>query len=477
MKTRTPIAFFLIALFLVFAAPTWVDAAWQAEGLPLATGTSNQDLPLVIPDGTGGSIIFWEDDIFGYKKLFAQRLDRYGDKLWTVEGVEVSSRAANQRYPSAVADGNGGCLVFWDDNLGTYTQIYGQHLNAQGARLWGVQGQAVSAYDANQARSAAVGDGSGGAVVVWRDWRNDTGNGDVDLLALRLSGAGASLYPWGNRLVSTALTAEGKPFAVGDGTGGVFVCWATDENNQDNNNIFAQRLNAVGEVQWGSYGTTVCSSAGYQGLSVAALDGSGGLWVAWEDRRTSDTAIYMQRLASDGTAQWVANGVIISGSSESAISPNMMADNSGGAFVLFEARRVSGYGLFVRHIRNTGFMLFDDDKTIYSGSGFSWDGLLPIVADGRGGCYVVWPDSRTGTHRLYAQHVNAADQMTWPQNGIPVADFSCYQDYPSLAADGANGAVCAWRDGRAVGSDLDVYAQRLMASPPLSGPFLLLLDQ
>lgn len=465
MKIHTPIDCFFIVLFLVFAAPTWAGTVWQAEGLLLAGGTGDQDLPLVIPDGTGGSIIFWEDDNEGYSKLFAQRLDRNGDKLWSASGgVEVSSRAAEQRYPSAVSDGNGGCLVFWDDALGTYTQIYGQHLNSQGARLWGIQGRAVSAYAANQGYSAAVSDGSGGAVVVWRDWRYYTvQNGDTDLRALRLNGEGNPL--WGSNLVSTALTPEGNPFAVGDGMGGVFVCWATDENNQDNNNVFAQRLNNFGLKQWGNHGITLCDSAGYQGPPAAALDGTGGLWVVWEDRRSSDTAVYMQHLASDGTAQWLANGIIISGTSKRAICPTIVADTSGGAFVLLNVERLSGYGLFVRHIRNVGFILLDDDQTIYSGPGFGWDGPLPIVADGGGGCYVVWPDSRSGTERLYAQHVSAADQVTFLQNGIPVADFSSYQSYPSMATDGVNGAVCAWRDGRAASLNLDVYAQRLMASP------------
>ena len=463
---------FLFFILLPVAASR-AGTAWQSQGLPLATGAGNQDLPVIISDGTGGTVVIWQDDGPGYEKLYAQRLDRYGAKLWNPSGNAVSSRAADQRYPTGVPDGSGGCLVFWTDDFGANRQIYGQHISSQGALLWTSQGQAVDPRTHDQDKAVAVSDGSGGAVVVWRDWRNVSGgNDDVDLYAQRVSVGGAALYAGGSTLVSLSTQKESDPFTVGDHAGGVFIAWGTDQPNLDDNNVYAQQLNDQGTRQWGYYGVTLCEFAGYQSQPTAVLGPSGGLWAAWEDHRPSARGIYMQLLDSYGNPQWATGGTIVSGTSQYPLSPTMTTDGAGGAFVLFGAERNSVYGLYVRHVRNTVFMLLDDHVTIYGGGGFNWDGPLPIVSDGNGGCYVVWPDGRTGTERLYGQHVNSGDRVSWKQGGIPLVGYSSYQSYPYLSEDTLHGAVCGWRDSRGLG--LDVYAQRLTATPPLSALYFLL---
>jgi len=459
----------LASLFLLLFSVTASNAGttWHHHGVPLAIGSGNQDLPLVLSDGESGAIVIWEDDNPGYEKLYAQRLDRYGNKLWFQPGIAVSLRAGTQRYPTGVPDGEGGCLVFWTDSFGSTRQIFGQHINSQGDLLWSGYGHAVDPRIYEQDQPAAVSDGSGGAIVVWQDWRNDTGNGDIDLFTQRLSGEGTVLYPGGSKLVSLSTEREVRPFALGDQAGGIFITWGTDQLDWDDNNVYAQRLNADGARQWGTHGVALCQYAGYQGQPTAVSGPSGGFWIAWEDHRPSGRGIYMQLLDAYGTPQWVTGGIIISGYSYYPLSPTVATDGAGGAFVLFPAERNSTYGLYLRHVKNTGFMLFDDVVTIYEGGGFTWDGPLPIVPDGRGGCYAVWPDNRTGIERLYGQHVNSRDRVSWNPDGIPLAAYSDYQSYPSLSEDTLHGAVCAWRDGRGLG--LDVYVQRLMDPAALTG--------
>lgn len=89
---------------------------------------------------------------------------------------------------------------------------------------------------------------------------------------------------------------------TGDGQGGAIAIWV------DNSDLFAQRIDATGNIQWGPVGVPVCTAAGEQMAPAAVPDGNGGAIIIWQDHR-GGTAIYAQRLNHDGIAQWASNGV------------------------------------------------------------------------------------------------------------------------------------------------------------------------
>ena len=235
----------LLAVFI--APPARAGVGWPADGLEVASGATAQREPLVVADGSGGSIIIWADTSTGAETLYAQRFTRQGQRLWPGGGVPLTTTLppSYQRYPTAVPDGYGGCLVFWQDNRGTYTQIYGQHLTYIGTRGWGEDAMVPEPNTAHQTQPAAVSDGVGGAVVVWRDWRNAGESGDVDLYATRVGTSGAALYTEHPAIVSSAVTVEGAPVLAGYGVGGVLVGWATAQTDQTGRDI----LRSIPELQ------------------------------------------------------------------------------------------------------------------------------------------------------------------------------------------------------------------------------------
>src|SRR5437868_2622448 len=86
-----------------------------------------------------------------------------------------------------------------------------------------------------------------------------------------------------------------------------------------------------------------------------------------------------------------------------------------------------------------------------------------VVSDGRGGALVTWQDSRpsaTGTD-IYAQHILASGIVdpAWPADGRAVCAASGSQGSPTLAADGAGGAIITWSDSR--NPSADIYAQHV----------------
>ncbi|MBI5709007.1 MAG: hypothetical protein HZC42_01710, partial [Candidatus Eisenbacteria bacterium] len=89
-----------------------------------------------------------------------------------------------------------------------------------------------------------------------------------------------------------------------------------------------------------------------------------------------------------------------------------------------------------------------------------------IVADGAGGAIVTWHDYRSGTsYDIYAQHVLASGAVdpAWPANGRALCTAANNQYYPTIVADGAGGAIVTWYDLRS-GTNWDIYAQHVLAS-------------
>ena len=124
--------------------------------------------------------------------------------------------------------------------------------------------------------------------------------------------AGAALCLWPddpaqNVPVCTAEHIQEFPFVVTDGAGGVIAIWHDVRNG--NRDIYAQRINAEGEMQWSLNGIAVYAGEHEQGWPVAVSDGAGGAIIAWGDGRNNRLDIYAQRVDANGKILWDTAGV------------------------------------------------------------------------------------------------------------------------------------------------------------------------
>lgn len=80
------------------------------------------------------------------------------------------------------------------------------------------------------------------------------------------------------------------PAVVSDGAGGAIISWA-DERGVGYD-IFVQRLNGAGALQWPVAGVAI-TNQGYDQTSPAIIsDGFGGAIMTWQDQRTGGFDIY-----------------------------------------------------------------------------------------------------------------------------------------------------------------------------------------
>jgi hypothetical protein len=294
---RTPWAFACVLSWGVLFAVGPARAEWHLDGVPASTGATNQASPKAISDGAGGAILVWSDTRTGSSgaDIYAQRLDKWGNPLWGAAGVALCTAAGGQVSPEIVPDGAGGAIVVWQDiRSATHYDIYAQRISAAGNPLWSADGLALCTATGDQTDPRAIPDGSGGAIVVWIDSR---GGSYTDIYAQRVASWGVPVWEADGVAVCTAYQNQLFPAIASDGSGGAIIVWQDARSaGSSDNDIYAQRVDAAGYIQWSSNGMAVCTAAGNQYSPTLATDGDGNAIVAWEDVRSFSYTIYAQRV-------------------------------------------------------------------------------------------------------------------------------------------------------------------------------------
>ena len=357
----------------------------------------------------------------------------------------------------------------------TAFDIYAQRVNHDGQIQWGAKGRLVCGALGNQDQPTIVSDGDAGAFITW----HSASLGPVGVQHIDDSGYPASGWPANG----VTLTATGNyPTIVSDDSLGAIVAWEDIRSGTNNPDIYAQRITAAGVLLWGANGVTLWAATGYQQFPKIVSDGSNGAIVAWQDGRNTQTQgfdIYVQRVTAGGQTSWTTNGVTLCAASEPQQYVQLVEDGNGGAIVTWQdERNGEDADIYAQRVNASG----TPQWTTYGVAlcGIEGDQLYPtIVSDGAHGAIVTWQDYRSGTNwDIHAQLVTAAGATWWGDgfNGAVVCDATGDQlannaagfIYPSIAPDGAGGAIVTWEDHR--GAKANVYARRVIvpATPAIS---------
>ncbi len=272
------------------------DTLWAANGIPIDTSLGDQYLYDAVPDGSGGAIIVYTDTRSGDGDIYAQRFDVNGNHLWDSAGVAVCVEPGWPANPLVVATSDGGACVTWIDYRNGYSDVYIQKMDQDGQMLWQSGGMAVCPAYWNKYSAQIVEDGAGGAIVVWYDERSY-----YETYAQRVASDGSRAWAENGVIVFNAY-GDGDPRIVSDGAGGVIVTLDIYWDEEQPNNIYAQRLDHDGSPLWGPKGATVCAAASNQYEPALAPDGRGGAIVTWVDYRSDNgySDIYSQRIGPSG---------------------------------------------------------------------------------------------------------------------------------------------------------------------------------
>ncbi|NOY06344.1 MAG: hypothetical protein GXO82_06900, partial [Chlorobi bacterium] len=378
---------------------------WGSGGVPVCTVASNKLTRGVVSDGAGGAIVIWEDDrnTVDYD-LYAQRIDGSGNLLWAIDGVAVAAAGGEQTMAQAISDGAGGVIVTWYDGRSMVDKdIYAQRLDAAGNPLWAANGIVISAETGNQIYPAIVSDGWGGAIIVWMDARTSP---NYDLYAQRVDASGNLKLPVAGRIVCNYTSTQNFPTIVSDGAHGVIVAWQDDRSGVSQD-IYAQRLDYTGQRVWAWDGVPVCTATGWQSYAGMAVDDSSGVFIAWADQRGANEDIYAQHIDENGNSLWAVDGVAVRiGSYDDACCPEIMSDGMGGVIIAWEDIRIVGdEDIYVQRLDRDGNAKWQLNGLVVCKEANS-QYYTKIASMDPGSAIITWYDFRYGASKVYAQRID-----------------------------------------------------------------------
>ncbi|NVM03088.1 MAG: hypothetical protein HWN67_12170, partial [Candidatus Helarchaeota archaeon] len=209
----------------------------------------------------------------------------------TANGTAICTAAYTQRYVQLCSDGAGGAIITWDDSRGTSRDIYAQRVNSSGGMEWTGNGIAITTENNLQVSPQLCSDGAGGAIITWDDRRVDG--------------------------IST--------------------------------DIYVQRVNSSGGVEWAANGTAICTATDNQYYVQLCSDGAGGAIITWEDYRTSGTVdIYAQIVSSDGNIKRATDGMVICNAGNNQRFPQICKASLGGTIISWQDYRDGNWDVYAQ---------------------------------------------------------------------------------------------------------------------------------
>ena len=451
--TRLPGTLAFILLFTILLPLTAGQTQWIEDGIELCTESYTQHGSCAVNDGADGAIIAWLDYRNGSNYgIYAQRLDRYGNELWTAGGLGIVTIPVSQSSMRMIPDGEGGAILAWQDNRNGNTDVFAIRIGPDGSPLWTAGGVSVCTALGSQFDILIVSDGAGGAIFAWEDYRVS----DYDIYAQAIDAGGSTKWTANGVVISSANSHQLDPRLATDNNGGAVITWFDSRAGSSNNDIYAQRINSSGAVQWTVNGLAVCTESENQLYPLIARTGWGDFVIVWEDDRNigSGTDIYAQAFSPTGTELWSSGGIPISPYTED--QEHLAITGAEGEFVIiaWEDRgtlRISKFG-------TSSFSEWVEYGMVVCSRWLS-NGKPLLVYDDQGGAIVVWFDARNGSADIFAQHVDSDGKTIWAETGIPLTTALQAQYDHAICPDGEGGVCVSWTDYR--DSEYDIYAQRM----------------
>lgn len=436
-------------------------AQWSADptlNTAVVTDINQQNACQMTTDGKGGVIIAWWDNdlVSGDYNIYAQRISSGGQVRWAARGVAICTNPAFQHTPHMTSDGEGGAIIAWFDQRNVKNEIFVQKIDSSGNIKWTADGVSVGTVETHyqQGSPVVVSDGAGGVIIAFEDWRGDFYNAERGIRAQRISSSGSIM--WGAGGVALNGTGGGEvPQIISDGNGGAIVAWDQYVGVYPNGNsdVYAQKVSANGAIAWADSGLVVCSDSHSQVFPQLTRDGNGGAIISWQDNRHGSYAnLYAQKVNAAGMIQWDQNGIEVCATPSSQVNQVMMSDGNGGAFIAWQFGSNSAA---MQRLNGSGSLLWAEGGVTVSG-----DARYPqFTSDGSTGVIITWYN---GSGNVYAQRVDIDGNTLWYVNGIEVCTNSSNQSSPKITADSRGGAIICWDDYRNLPTtSTDIYVQRI----------------
>jgi hypothetical protein len=398
------------------------NGAPEGPSTAICDAPGHQMLSGFIDDGAGGGIVGWTDFAAADPRFYAQRIDGDAVPLWAANGLLFCDAGGGREGLQFVTDGAGGAIFTWSDRRDAFSpDIYAQRVSAAGSAMWATNGKVVCNLSPQLPGIAS--DGAGGAIIAWGEGRFI---GPV-LYAQRVDASGADQWATNGVIIGDyTLTTFSPPFVLGavpaPGNSAVIMLkeMAFDPPTYELRHVlYVQKVNDAGAAQWGTSGRTVCNALARVEFERIVDDGSGGVYVAWSDHRGSPADVYAQHVDAAGNISWNGNGNVVCGS-PSWQTLGGMTRSGGDIFLTWGDRRSGLTDVYAQRVNSSGAGVWTGNGVVVSDAtrGQAFPAIAPWESATPERLYVAWTDNRTGSREAQIQRLDLSGVSQWTTDGV-----------------------------------------------------------
>ncbi len=442
----------LVLLALTLVGNSYADPrVWDTDGVAVRKGYDLRWQGQVARSETGSNLVVWTDGREERIALIGQLYSPQGDPQWGHNGMLLARSEGIGIYDPEIVRSEDGWFAFWFDydiRIEGEDEIYVgrpklMKYSDEGDPLWpdperiGISMWPEEIDNFNDGYWGIVPDGAGGAYVQW--------SRRTAIYVQRVNSDGTIAWPTAFELDS----GSWMPFfkMVDDGLGNAFICWTISTE------IYLEKLDPNGILLWDEPVHVQTNSSFRSDLNVAA-DGTGGVIVAWNDRRHEPSFdIYMQRVSNTGQQLWQFNGVRVSESNSNVHSLRLAACVDGNSID----------GVLVQWVQQIGF---DQDALVAQkvnlNGGIVWSAggeelctnnspqvtidEPRLLSDRSGGLIACWSEYEDLSERLIKlTRLNAAGEQAWAGHCAVTVSDSGWISTGRAAIGGNDNILTLWR--------------------------------
>ncbi len=359
----------------------------------------------------------------------------------------ISNQSGEQTIPKVAVTSDGGCYISWYNNSSGNYDMYLQRLDNSGIPQWRDNGILISGHQQSSWLTDydMTVDNEDNAIVTFNDIR---AGGDWDIYAYRISPVGDFLWGEDGLVISDNSAFEADPKVIVTTSGNMVFTW------QEEDTVCLRKVNASGIDMWeppikqfySEYGLT------YPRITVAPDDGvilqylmalSGGWW--------PPKNLYACKFNADGNSVWPDDTVAVSvaGGFGPQMRPNIIADGSGGAYSFwYDSRDGADLHAYAQHINTDGSIAWTDNGVLLSTASGEMQSNPEIAFWGSTADPMFFFQTMNMSQTLdgiRGQRVDATGNRLWREEGAVLMPLAS----PSLSSIGAqplaDGAIIAYK--------------------------------
>lgn len=390
----------------------------------------------------------------GFGKTFSQWVSNPETNTKLVSGL------VNPCNISAVEDLKGGSFIFWEDNKsGSHKDISFLHIDNNGKPDFRTDGKNVSLNRSDKELPIALTNVTGYVVVAWRDLANPKKR---IIKAQKLSTIGS--IEWSKDVQITPSDVDVIDFAASsDRKGNAFISYIS-KSASGQLQLFVQKMSAYGHKYFDKNPVLLNESSNNKLNCAVVADQIGGAFVLWLESIKARSVLLVQHVDSLGKLNWGAAPLAFSAPNGNIVNFNAKSTNNSNLYVAWQVQS-NEKKIYHQLITSNG-------KNIWVSSGKAISSLKgnqtnPQVLTTDSSLTVSWTYEGSGNKDIFIQNFSYKGFPLGKSDGIPVVELKGDQFGQKLLDDKKGGVIVCWIDKRIQNIKANIYAQRINNGQPV----------